>query len=95
MPAALLTRWRGSAGASLRLHNIYGVTECTVYQTSRLIPNLPEAQGELEAELTRERGSAAGAIEAGGAAAEAALLGSPLPGCELLLLGEQLEATIA
>ena len=86
MPAALLTKWRGGAGASLRLYNIYGVTECTVYQMSRPIPNMPASQGK--------QGVASGAIKREGVAAEATLLGSPLPGCELLLLDEQLQATI-
>ena len=103
MTGALVRRW----AAAVPLHNVYGVTECTVYQSSRRVaPEAGEAHGEGGGAGGGEGGcGAAAAAESaatpGGQAAiraaerEASFIGTPgLRGCKLLLLGPQRE-TIA
>ena len=83
MAPALIRRW----AAALPLHNIYGVTECTVYQASRRVRAVaePEPPPTAEAEAAAERA----------AAREAGLLGAPLPGCTLTLLDDSLRPVAA
>ena len=83
MAPALIRRW----AAALPLHNIYGVTECTVYQASRRVRAVaePEPPPTAAEEAAAERA----------AAREAGLLGAPLPGCTLTLLDDSLRPVAA
>ena len=70
MSASIMETW--TACVWCQLHNVYGVTECTVYQSSSRISPAEEADRADEADR----------------AEEAALLGMPLPGNALILVGE-------
>ena len=74
MAPALIRRW----AAALPLHNIYGVTECTVYQASRRVRRRePEPPPTAEGGGGRARGTRGGAAR--GAAAGCTLPSSTTP----------------
>ena len=63
MTGALVKRW----AAAVPLYNVYGVTECTVYQSSRRVA--PEAAGGYSEGYGEGRGERYGEGGSGGAAA--------------------------
>ena len=103
MGDALIARWAERSGAlpiakgspaarpTCRLHNIYGVTECTVYQSTHRMVCMQRGGGGSEGS-----GMAGGRVDASISACEvddswqAALLGEALPGCTMHLLDAEM-----
>ena len=74
MTGALVRRW----AAAVPLHNVYGVTECTVYQSSRRVaPEVGEGRGEGEGEGGGDGGGEGGGESSSGAAAAAEPAAAP------------------
>ena len=88
MSAALIAQWASELDEAhgpptlrrRRLCNIYGVTECTVYQSSY------EVTAPRRTSAVTSAATATIVADDG----QGALLGAPLPGCSLLLLDEAL-----
>ena len=92
MTGALVRRW----AAAVPLHNVYGVTECTVYQSSRRVaPEAGEAHGEGGGDGGGGGGGEAGGEAGGecGSGATAATESAAAPGGQAAIRAAEREAS--